>query len=435
MSLTGTDSITSTKDAEVTVHGVDLASLDRLRATWTAMQGRRAARGRRGAVGIDGVRAEVFERELERNLREISRMLARRDERGDTAYRIGPLVARTLITPKGQPRTVYVPRARDQLVLRLAAEELAAAMRREGIGTAPPTFPKLVRDLDVTLGGHRFALRADIASCYASIPHAPLLDRLRALALPRDVFTLIERVLTAPIREPLSRAGSGATPTTGVPPGVSVSSLLNELYLSGVDEDLRALGLPFVRYVDDLLVLCPDVDALDAAEARVRASTSARELRLSEAKLVRANLDLGVPFVGLHVSLGGVRVDEGRIDRWVATRSRAIRSTARLVAAAESRAEAEDRLAELVARLNRDLSGHAGMLVPLVAATGQLDLLRRLDALLLTALGGIFRRLGIAPAGRFRLSRAADWGHRWQRSPKRAREAARRLFGEADGAA
>lgn len=437
MSLNETATNTSIKDAEVTLHGTGLASLDRLRRTWEDMQRRRSSRGRRGAVGIDGVRPEVFERALDRNLREVSRMLSRRDENGDTAYRIGPLVTRTLVTPKGQQRTVYVARARDQLVLRVVAEELAASMRQARLDTSPPPFPRLVRRLDEALstGAYRFALRADIAACYGSIPHASLLGRLRSLPLHRDAEVLVERLLTTPVREPLSRRGSGAPLTTGVPPGVSASSLLNELYLSGVDDDLRALGLPVFRYVDDLLVLCPDLDALAAAETAARAATASRGLRLSEPKLVRANLDLGVAFVGLDLSLAGARVDATRIDRWLATRSRGIRSTARLVAAATTREDAEDRLAALIARLNRELSGEMGTLVPLVAATGQLGLLRRLDELVRTALGGMFRRLALTPTGRFRLARAAEWGFLWQRHPGRARDAARRRFGGTHGAA
>lgn len=431
MSLTETPHPTSTKDAEGTPHGVGLASYDRLVATWGRMVQRREVRGRRGAVGIDGVRVEVFAQHLERNVREIARVLARRGDDGATAYRLGPLVSRTLVTPRGQQRTVFVPRLRDQLVMRVVADEVAAAMRRARIPTAPPTFLSLVRRLREALGAgaYRFALRADVASYYASIPHAPLLARVDALDVPGDARALVRSLLACPIRKPLSAAGTGEALSCGVPPGVSVSSVLGELYLAGVDDDLRGLGLPCFRYVDDLLVLCPDLPSLGEAEARLRASLEAHGLRLSEAKLSRVNLDLGTRFVGLDVSLSGLLVAEERVERWVSTRSRLFRSAARQIAAAPSRDEALAALATVVARLNRDISGCTGLLVPLLAATGQVDLLRRLDELVRTALGGIFRRLGLTPSGPFRIARAEAWGQRWRTDARRARRAAHRLFG------
>ena len=430
MSPSETLSPTSIKDAENLHDGSSLASLPVLAATWDRLAARRASRGRRAAIGIDGVRAEVFARNLDRNLAEIARKMARRDDAGTTAYRLGPLVKRVLVTPRGKQRTVYVPRMRDQLVLRVVADTLAASMRQRGISASPPTFGRLIPQLHRAVGSgqFRYALRADVASYYASIPHALLLRELDPLSLHPDVIALIQQLLDCEIRDPLSAHGSGRRLSVGLPTGVSVANLLGELYLSGVDRELEGTGALTFRFVDDFLVLCPDLGTLEAAEQRLRAALDVRGLHISESKFSRTNLDIGAQFIGLDISLGGVSVDPERIARWATARSRMFRTGARLIAEAASRPAAEALLADLVLRVNRDLSGLTGPLVPLLALTRQDDLLESLDRLVLTALGGIFRRMGCVPSGVFRVSSAREWAHRWRESPIRARRAAQRLF-------
>jgi RNA-directed DNA polymerase len=417
-------------DADIHRDEAGLASLETLRATWERMVARREVHGRRAAVGVDGVRGETFQARLDENLREVARMLARRDADGEVAYRFGPLASRILVTATGKHRPIYVPRARDQVVLRVLTDHLAAGMRRRGIAAAPPPLRTLAQEMHraARSGDYRYALRADIASFYPSVPHEPILAMTAELGLHRDALTLVRRLLRCEIRGQHEPRGSGAALTVGVPTGVSTSNLLGELLLARVDAALADGTLRAFRFVDDILVLARDLTALQAAETRLREALDALGLRLSESKLARVSLEVGARFVGFDVSLAGVQVCTDRIDRWVAARSRTLRNAARAIAEASSPVEAEGLVAALVLRLNRDLSGLRGHLVPQLGQAGQIAAAEALDQRVRTLLGGIFRRTGLRPTGPFRVASARDWAYRWQRSPLAARRAAERLF-------
>ncbi len=96
----------------------------------------------------------------------------------------------------------------------------------------------------------KYIIRADVESFYESINHKSLLDMLHSspkLSVPP------RRVITQLIREYQGLTGLDK----GVPRGVGISSYLSELYMSVVDDKIRALPdvTYYERFVDDLIVI------------------------------------------------------------------------------------------------------------------------------------------------------------------------------------
>jgi len=135
-------------------------------------------------------------------------------------------------------------------------------------------------------------------------------------------------------------------------------------------------------------------------------------------------------FLGLRIDQSGIRLDPPRLDRWLVGRRRRIRIAAQEIDRQPDLESKRVALAAFVEDLNRDISGVTGRMVQLAAGASDLGSLETLDRGIRTALGGIFRRCGVTPTGRFRVARAVEWGDRWRRSPRRAREAAVAMFGE-----
>lgn len=423
----GTSSTTSTKDEKTVSDGAGFVSIDDLRAAWVALVERQTERHKQPPVGIDGVRGEAFATKLDWNLAELNRVLNRRDEAGHLTYRFAPWLVRQL-TPGG--RSVYVPRVRDQLVLRVMAQQISQKMAARGISRGPPSQEHCARVLRLQLKRHgAWFFRADIKRFYENAPRATVLTDLAAIGCTADLIGLVAGLFETPARPPFSRRGDEVE-VNGYPAGLSVSSLLAELVLARVDTALRAIGVVHLRYVDDILVIAANEEHAAAAESALVSAVEELKLCLSTTKTTRGPLADGVAFLGLNAGRGGVRLSSVRVERWLAVRQRELREKVLLTAKAEP-PDARRILADLIANWNAELTGARGRLVAVAAAADDRETLSQVDRILRMMLAGVMRRLDVQPTGPFRLVSAEVWGHRWRCSPRATRLLAVRRFAPA----
>jgi hypothetical protein len=148
--------------------------------------------------------------------------------------------------------------ARDALVLKALAfvlgERLPVSRRCvhvKGHGGAKAAVRRVMQQLRAP--GARFVFKTDVASYYASIDHVKLLDRLAAVIPDRDVLNLVGQ-LCGRVAE---RGGLYFEHRRGIPLGCPLSPLLGAFFLGELDARLEAIGLFFVRYMDDVIVLAP----------------------------------------------------------------------------------------------------------------------------------------------------------------------------------
>ena len=88
--------------------------------------------------------------------------------------------------------------------------------------------------------------------------------------------------------------------TTGTPQGGIISPLLANIFLHALDERLEAKGIAWVRYADDILLLCETREGAEAALKEMREVLEGMGLNLSPEKSRIAHLDDGFDFVGWH---------------------------------------------------------------------------------------------------------------------------------------
>jgi retron-type reverse transcriptase len=146
--------------------------------------------------------------------------------------------------------------------------------------------------------GHRaWALKADVSRYFVSIPHAPLLDRLRRIVTDPDVQWLVQEILASAALS--VDPGGGAR---GLPIGALTSQLFANVYLDRVDhavkEDWREPW--YVRYMDDLVIVSRDRAGLRRRWRALRDLLADIGLELNPKTAVYP-VEGGVPFVGYRI--------------------------------------------------------------------------------------------------------------------------------------
>ena len=286
-------------------------------ATFAALRAAydRARRGKAGRLAV-----ERFARRLEPELLRLEAEL----QAGTWAP--GPTVTFEVWDPKR--RTITVAPFRDRVVHHALIAAIGPHLER---GMDPDSFGcRVGKGTDAALARavalarrHPWALRADVAAFFASVPHDPLLDQLARLFKDPRLLALVDRIV---------RAGAGPdTPDRGLPIGHLTSQWLANLFLTPLDRALRALpeARGLVRYMDDLIVFGQARAHLRRVRPALEAALGGLGLTLN-ARVTQAHRARdGFPFLGFQVEArGGLRLRAKtwrRLRRAIAARERLLR--------------------------------------------------------------------------------------------------------------
>lgn len=145
--------------------------------------------------------------------------------------------------------------------------------------------------------GHHYVVDADLKSYFDTIPHNPLMDRLKTKIADGPLLTLIESFLKASILDEMSEWN----PVAGAPQGAVLSPLLSNIYLDPLDHLMAQAGIEMVRYADDFVILCRTPEAAEQALERVRQWVAENGLTLHPVKTRIVDVrNEGFDFLGYH---------------------------------------------------------------------------------------------------------------------------------------
>jgi RNA-directed DNA polymerase len=220
-----------------------------------------------GSAGSDQQSVQGFERDLERNLKQLH------EELRTGSYRPRP-IRRQYIQKAGssEKRALGIPAVRDRVVQRALQMVIEPIFERQftphSYGFRPGRGCKdALREVKRLLdSGYSWVVDADLKSYFDSIPHAGLMQELSRYIADSRVLALIEAFVKQDIMEPMRRW----QPEAGTPQGAVISPLLAKLYLHPVDEAMAEGGLAMIRYADDLVVLCRSQQQAQAALERLQ---------------------------------------------------------------------------------------------------------------------------------------------------------------------
>jgi hypothetical protein len=363
---------------------------------------------RRLPTGVDGMRTEGFERNLDSHLREIARRVLRVEDDGLPSYGFGALL--TFDRPKalGGYRRIHIPRLRDQVVLRVMHEELIEAGGKSSLLLKPPHPGSFVRAFRSALEkfDDPWVLRTDLVSFYPSIPRDRVISAALALGLSDETGGLLRKWSLSLRSRMTSKLNPGTdTPVEGLPPGLSLSTSLAELWAYGIDRSFAATADPqsfiYFRYVDDIAVVCASREQAETAHARMVESADAHGMVLSTSKTAIARLADGVSWLGLRHWRESVAPEPDRLERWLRRFSTMQRRAALRLRESRNEEERERILREFHRELRDEIGGRTSFRPAWYALTRDTGEWRAMDRVIHRLIRSIHRQAQVdPPAGR-----------------------------------
>jgi RNA-directed DNA polymerase len=262
-----------------------------LRAAWEQV------RRNGGAPGVDRVTIEMFEKQLEEELRRLGQ------EVRSGSY--VPQAVRRIYIPKpgrpGEERPLGIPTVRDRVVqtaMRNVLEPIfEVGFAEHSYGFRPKRGAKdaLRRVRGLIDAGHLHVVDADLKAYFDSIPH----DRLLQLVRERIVDGRVLAILEAWLEQEVMDGAASWIPDQGSPQGAVISPLLANVYLDELDHLVQRAGYEMVRYADDFVILCRDRTNAETALNLVQEWTAKVGLTLHPEKTRLVDLEDGDGFTFL----------------------------------------------------------------------------------------------------------------------------------------
>ncbi len=264
----------------------------------------RAVKRNKGKAGVDKVSIEMYCKQLDQNLEALMRDLKR------GTFQPKPVRRSYIDKGGGKRRPLGIPTVRDRVaqeVLRRLLSPLFEPLFHDdshGFRPGRSCHSAMERLLETWRSGHRHVLDADISGFFDCIPHEVVMRGLTNVVADGNILRLVQKFLTAGVLED----GVVQSTTLGTPQGGVLSPLLANIALNFLDWHLDELGLRFVRYADDFVVLCRTEHQAKKAHQAVQLFVEQLGLTLSPEKTHVTTFRKGFSFVGFDVQSSSVKM-------------------------------------------------------------------------------------------------------------------------------
>ncbi len=200
----------------------------------------------------------------------------------------------------GGHRTLEIPSVRDRVVERSILEVLDPVIDplllpwvfgfRRGLGVNDA----IATVIEARDEGARYAVKADIARCFDSIPTARVLELLEEKCNLGELLCTIEAI----VGRPGSRSRFSGK---GLHQGSPLAPLLANIYLDQLDRLLLGKGVAAVRYGDDLVIPTKSRSEAESSLKTLQNAAGTLELSLGHDSTVYRYSD-GVPYLGCTIT-------------------------------------------------------------------------------------------------------------------------------------
>jgi retron-type reverse transcriptase len=265
-------------------------------------QALKAVKRNNGAPGVDRVTVKTYHANKEKNLPALMYKLKKRG-----TYKCPPL--RRHDVPKGNTgkmRALGIPtvdtRCAQEVIRRLIEPIYEKQFHDNSFGFRPGRncHQAVERVLEYTNAGYDYIVEIDIKGFFDNIPHNVIMTMMRAEIADGNILDIIE--------------------------GGVISPLIGNVVLNYLDWKLQKSGYVFVRYADDLVILCNTAAQAENALTTTVETLGDLGLEHSPEKTRVTTLYEGFQFLGFDIS-----------SRWVTIRKK-------------SREKFEDKIKEITTR-------------------------------------------------------------------------------------
>ncbi len=207
----------------------------------------------RGSAGVDGMETRDLLGYIKQHPYEISSSIL------NGTYRPKPIKRVYIPKDNGEQRPLGIPTVIDRFVQQAVAlvlsEEYEKVFSDNSFGFRPTRSCNgaITRALEYVNSGLEWVIDLDLSKFFDTVNHSKLLQLLSDRIKDGRVVSLIHRFLRAPISED---GKVSKKVTIGTPQGGVISPILANIMLNELDQLLDSRGIKFVRYADDMVILC-----------------------------------------------------------------------------------------------------------------------------------------------------------------------------------
>ena len=141
-----------------------------------------------------------------------------------------------------------------------------------------------------------FFIRADIRSFYKSILHHKLIKDIKQYYDDSKVQAMLEEIITNPIDTPRGTKNPG----NGIALRGPLSQFFSGIFLKPLDDAFNSMNVTYIRYQDDILILCQTKRQLSRCRRKMMEVLHERRLSLSRKKTRMGCIRSGFHFLGVN---------------------------------------------------------------------------------------------------------------------------------------
>lgn len=209
-------------------------------------------RSNKGSGGVDRMSVESLRDYLVEHQEELV------DSILDGTFRPNPVRQVEIPKEPGKMRKLGIPTVVDRVVQQAITQILSPIYEGQfsehsyGFRPKRSAHQALIKCKDHITDGYTYAVDMDLEKFFDTVNQSKLIETLSRTIKDRRVISLIHKYLNAGV---VVRNKFEAT-EVGVPQGGPLSPLLSNIMLNELDLELTRRGHRFVRYADDLVILC-----------------------------------------------------------------------------------------------------------------------------------------------------------------------------------
>lgn len=207
----------------------------------------------KGGAGVDDMKNFELKDYIKSHPYEISSSVLKGE------YRPSPIKRVYIPKDNGEQRPLGIPTVKDRLVQQAIAlvltEEYEKVFSDNSFGFRPSRgcHDAITRALEYLNSGLELVIDLDLSKFFDTVNHSKLLQLLSDKIKDGRVISLIHHFLRAPISED---GKVGKKTAIGTPQGGVISPVLANVMLNELDQLLDSRGIKFVRYADDMVIMC-----------------------------------------------------------------------------------------------------------------------------------------------------------------------------------
>ena len=215
-------------------------------------QAYKRVRSNKGSGGVDNMEVESLKDYLVNNKEELIQSIL------DGSYRPNPVRRVEIPKENGKKRELGIPTVVDRVVQQAIMQVLSPIYEKQfspssyGFRPRRSAHQALNKCKSYITDGYKYAVDMDLEKFFDTVNQSKLIEVLSRTVKDGRVISLIHKYLNAGV---VIRNEFEET-KVGVPQGGPLSPLLSNIMLNELDRELEKRGHLFVRYADDLVILC-----------------------------------------------------------------------------------------------------------------------------------------------------------------------------------